>query len=242
MSNIILVRHGQASFLERDYDKLSANGETQARLLGEYWARRGVLFSGVYSGPRFRQLETARIVAEAYRSAALNLPEPVAMSEFDEYQAEAVLRECLPELLRVNAEIKELRRAYEESIESADSAARRKTFQKLFEAVISKWVAGEISADNVEPWHDFCLRVERGLAQIVHDTPASASVAIFTSAGPIGAAVRRALHLSAEDTLQLTWMSRNASFSEFLASGERFTLSTFNAHPHLDGDGLLTYR
>jgi len=37
-------------------------------------------------------------------------------------------------------------------------------------------------------------------------------------------------------------MSRNASFSEFLASGERFTLSMFNAHPHLDADSLLTYR
>jgi len=54
--------------------------------------------------------------------------------------------------------------------------------------------------------------------------------------------MRRALHLSAEDALQLTWMSRNASFTGFLASGERFTLSTFNAHPHLDGDSLLTYR
>jgi broad specificity phosphatase PhoE len=86
------------------------------------------------------------------------------------------------------------------------------------------------------------LRVERGLAQVVRDTPTAASAAIFTSAGTIGAAMRRALHLSAEDTLQLTWMSRNASLTEFLASGERFTLSTFNAHPHLDGDELLTYR
>jgi hypothetical protein len=54
--------------------------------------------------------------------------------------------------------------------------------------------------------------------------------------------MRRALHLSAEDMLQVTWMSRNASFSSFLASGKRFTLSAFNAHPHLDGNGLLTYR
>ncbi len=74
MSNIILVRHGQASSLERDYDKLCANGETQARLLGEYWARRGMVFDGVYSGPRVRQRETARIVADAYRSAGLDLP------------------------------------------------------------------------------------------------------------------------------------------------------------------------
>ena len=239
MSNIVVVRHGQASFLERNYDQLCANGEAQSRLLGEYWSRRGMVFSNVYSGPRVRQKETARIVGEAYRGAGVDFPDSVVMDEFDEYQAETVLRECLPQLLRVNAEIRELRRAYEDS---SESSARRKTFQKLFEAVISKWVAGEISADGVETWHEFCLRVERGLARVARDTPSAASAVIFTSAGPIGAAMRRALHLSAEDTLRLTWMSRNASFSEFLVSGERLTLSTFNAHPHLDGDGLVTYR
>jgi broad specificity phosphatase PhoE len=239
MSHIILVRHGQASFLERNYDKLCENGEAQARLLGEYWSRRGVVFGSVYSGPRARQLETARIVAEAYRSAGLFFLETVVMSEFDEYQAEAVLRECLPQLLQVNTEIKELHRAYKDSSESGD---RRKTFQQLFEAVIAKWVAGEIVAPGIESWLEFCLRVERGLAQVVRDTPPTASAVVFTSAGTIGAAMRRALHLSGEDTLRVTWMSRNASFSEFLASGERFTLSTFNAHPHLDEDGLLTYR
>ncbi len=71
MSHIILVRHGQASLLEQNYDQLCANGETQSRLLGEYWARRGVAFSNVYSGPRMRQRETARIVGEAYRNAGL---------------------------------------------------------------------------------------------------------------------------------------------------------------------------
>lgn len=45
MSRVILVRHAQASFLEPNYDKLCATGEVQARLLGEYWARRGALFS-----------------------------------------------------------------------------------------------------------------------------------------------------------------------------------------------------
>lgn len=239
MSHIILVRHGQASLLEQNYDKLCANGETQARLLGEYWSHRGVTFSNVYSGPRVRQQETARIVGEAYRNSGLLFREPTVMNEFDEYQADAALRECLSQLLPVNDEIRDLHAAYKESSKPGD---RRRTFQKLFEAVISKWVAGEVTADGVESWHEFCLRVERGLAQVVRDTPPAASAVIFTSAGTIGATLRRALHLSAEDTLRVTWMSRNASFSEFLASGERFTLSTFNAHPHLDGDGLLTYR
>lgn len=217
MSKVILVRHGQASFLEQDYDKLCPNGEAQAKLLGEYWSQRGVVFERVYSGPRARQLETARIVDKAFRGAGLRFPEAVVMNEFDEYQAEAVMRECLPRLLQVNGEIRELRRAYEDSKASGDSAARRKTFEKLFEAVIRKWVAGEVTAGGVESWHDFCRRVEHGLAQVVRETAPAASAVIFTSAGVIGAAVRRALHLSAEDMLQITWMSRNGSFTTFLA-------------------------
>jgi hypothetical protein len=54
--------------------------------------------------------------------------------------------------------------------------------------------------------------------------------------------MQRALHLSSEDTLKTMWMSRNCSYSEFLFSGDRFTLSSFNAFPHLDDAGLLTYR
>jgi hypothetical protein len=42
--------------------------------------------------------------------------------------------------------------------------------------------------------------------------------------------------------LQLAWMVRNASFSEFLFSGDRFTLSRYNAFPHLDHADHLTYR
>ena len=242
MSHIVLVRHGQASFLGADYDKLSANGEAQAKLLGEFWSRRATVFASAYSGPRVRQRETARIVADAYRAAGADFPEINVMSEFDEYQAEAVMRECLPQLLPVDPAIQELRLAYENAKASSDSLDRRKTFQKLFETIIAKWVAGEVTAAGIESWSDFCLRVEQGLAEVVRATPAAATAVIFTSAGPIGAAMRRALHLSAEDRLQVTWSSLNASFSTFLASGERFSLSAFNAYPHLDGDGLLTYR
>ena len=56
MSRLFLIRHGQASFLEENYDKLSVLGEKQARLLGEYWAQQRVAVDQVYSGPRTRQL------------------------------------------------------------------------------------------------------------------------------------------------------------------------------------------
>jgi hypothetical protein len=77
---------------------------------------------------------------------------------------------------------------------------------------------------------------------VLREAPPAASAVIFTSAGPIGATERQGLHLSAEDKLHLSWMSRNASFSDFRASGRRLMLSAFNAHPHLDEDSLLTCR
>lgn len=67
-------------------------------------------------------------------------------------------------------------------------------------------------------------------------------VHVFCSAGLIGVAMRRAFHLSSQDTLRAAWMVRNCSSSEFLFSHDRFTLSTFNAFPHLEDVSLLTYR
>jgi broad specificity phosphatase PhoE len=67
MGQLWLIRHGQASFLEQNYDQLSAKGEAQARLLGEYWASHKVVFDRVFSGPRVRQRETARIAGDACR-------------------------------------------------------------------------------------------------------------------------------------------------------------------------------
>jgi broad specificity phosphatase PhoE len=239
MSRLILVRHAQASFLEPIYDKLCATGEVQARLLGDYWARGGVHFGCACSGPRVRQVQTARMVEEAYRKFGIAFPEVTVMDEFDEYPAEAVLKLGLPELLEKSQEVRDLHLAFDRA---RDSDGRKRSFQQMFEAVISMWVSGEFVVDGVESWEDFCARVDRGIATIVNSTAPSGDSVVFTSGGPIGVAMRRALHLSHADALQLTWMSRNTSFTEFLSSGSRFTLSAFNAHPHLEDESLLTYR
>jgi broad specificity phosphatase PhoE len=239
MSRVVLVRHARASFLEPNYDKLCTTGEVQARLLGEYWARRGVLFSRACSGPRVRQVQTARLVEEAYRKLGREFAALAVMNEFDEYPAEAVLKLGLPQVLERSQVIRHLHQAFEHA---QDTDERKRSFQQMFEAVIGMWVSGELVIDGVESWQDFCARVDRGIATIVNGATLAGDSVVFTSGGPIGVAMRRALNLSHADTLQLTWMSRNASFSEFLSSGDRFTLSTFNAHPHLEGDSLLTYR
>lgn len=239
MGRLFLVRHAQASFLSQNYDQLSARGETQARLLGSYWAQRNVVFDRVCAGPCVRHRQTAELVAEAYRRAKRNFPSPLIMDEFDEFQGDAVLSQSLPQLLSNNDRIRELHSALQNS---RDEASKRANFQRLFQEVISLWVDGNIAPLGVESWQDFCARVNRGLSTFLGKARQGERSVIFTSGGPVSVAVQRALHLSAQDTLQIAWMPRNCSFSEFLFSGDRFALSSFNSFPHLDDESLLTHR
>jgi broad specificity phosphatase PhoE len=239
MSRLFLIRHAQASFFEADYDKLSCLGEEQARLLGQYWSQRSFSFDRIYSGPRLRQKSTAAIVSDAFHAAGRAFPELTVLPEFDEYPGDVVLRQSLPRLLESDAQVRQWHREHHSA---PDLPEKLKHFQRIFEAVIGKWVAGELSVGGVESWPEFCARVNRGLSQILSRAESGQQLAVFSSGGPVGVAMQRALNLSPQDTLRTVWMSRNCSYSEFLFSGGRFTLSTFNAFPHLDDPSLLTYR
>jgi len=239
MGRLILVRHAQASFLAADYDRLSPLGEQQARLLGEYWAHRSVAFDRIFSGPRARQKDTAKIVASAYERGNVRFPDPIVMGEFDEYDGERVLRTSLPQLIEGSRTIREL---HDRFLKSPGPGEQRRSFQRLFEVVIGKWVDGEVVVPGIESWPEFCARVDRGLSQIVSGAMSNEQVAIFSSGGPIAVAMQRALNLSPRDALRTSWMSRNCSYSEFLFSADRFTLSAFNTFPYLDDAELWTYR
>jgi len=239
MSILFLVRHGQASFLERDYDKLSAKGEQQSRMLGDYWAGLKLGFDHVYSGPKVRQRETARLVGEAYKRAGLHWPEPVVLPEFDEFQAEAVIERSLPELIESDSDIRRMHQAFK----SAQTRPEQfKTFQRIFEVVIGRWADGKLPLEGIEPWADFSARVQRGLAKFPENGNHGQRIAIFSSGGPVGVAMQRALGLSTEATLKAAWMVRNCSYSEFLFSAGRFTLSSYNATPHFTDLEFLTHR
>jgi len=239
MGSLLLVRHAQASFLSQNYDKLSDLGEKQACLLGEYWAKHNAGFDRAWTGPCVRHKDTARLARDLCVHAGLQFPEPVLVPEFDEYQGDEVLQRSLPRLLESSDRIRELHKAFEKSDGSYE---KFKTFQKMFEAVISMWVDGKISPDGVESWAEFSIRVNQGLTHILSASRHGERVVVFTSGGPIALAVQRALQLTPQNTLQVSWMSQNCSVSEFLFSKDRFTLSTFNSFPHLDDSTLQTYR
>src|SRR5438094_612712 len=112
MSSLIMVRHGQASFFAADYDRLSDVGREQSRLLGEYWARRGLAFDAVYTGPRTRQRQSAELVGASYGS---RWPRPVELPELDEFDIGGLLQRVAPELARQDPAFAELMAHYAES-------------------------------------------------------------------------------------------------------------------------------
>jgi broad specificity phosphatase PhoE len=126
--------------------------------------------------------------------------------------------------------------------ETGDKSAAARVYDRMYQRISRMWVAGELDSPDVETWAHFIDRVDRGIAQIRENMGKNSRVVVFTSGGVIAATVRIALDLAPQRTLELSWTARNASYTEFLVSGERFSLSSFNNHPHLEDQDLLTYR
>jgi len=231
LANLVLVRHGQATPFEEITDRLSPLGEIQARKLGEYWMRHGVTFDEVYTGSLERQRRTEEL------ARAAGWPAPQVLPELNEYDADAVVRQFAPQL----AARREQFRLLVESHECARPEEQNRSFQRMFEALMNRWITGELDSPAVEFWRVFRERVERGLRKITSGGRGRRVVA-FTSGGPIGVAVQFALAAPDRSGLELNWRVRNCSLTEFLFSGGRLSLDTFNAVPHLEDPALRSFR
>ncbi|MGM8889153.1 histidine phosphatase family protein, partial [Psychrobacter sp. 1U2] len=67
MTTILLARHGQASFGQENYDRLSELGSTQARLLGQHYATTQRHIDAIFTGSLSRQQDSARYFWETYQ-------------------------------------------------------------------------------------------------------------------------------------------------------------------------------
>jgi len=239
MALLTLIRHGQASFLEPNYDKLSERGERQSRHLGEYWVKTAARFDQIYYGPACRHRGTGDIVGDVYREAGLEWPAPVTLPELDEYPGIGVMRTFLPGLMETHEDIRALEAEFRQAGERAVAV---RVYDKLFQRITRMWADQELDAPEVESWKNFCDRVARGIWAIRERADKNGRIAVFTSGGVIAATARLALDLAPQRTLELSWTSRNASYTDFLFSPDRFSLASFNNHPHLLDEELLTYR
>jgi broad specificity phosphatase PhoE len=239
MNTLTLVRHAQACLFAEDYDRLSPLGERQALALGEYWARSRTAFDRVFSGPARRHLRTAELAGEACRKAGLEWPEPVVLPDLDEFPAQALVERYLPRLAPQHPRLAALHREMERA---EGTPERTRAFERLFTVFTGMWARQEFDASEVETWERFAARVSRGLSEVRNHGASAASVAVFSSAGPVGIGVQAALGLDPAKTMELILLVRNTACSEFLFSDDRFWLRSFNAVSHLDDPALITDR
>ncbi len=239
MSLLWVVRHGQASFWDDNYDKLSPLGEEQARCLGAYCVERGARVDHVVAGPLERQKRTAEIAGEVVRAAGLPWPNVEVVDALAEMPIEALAREVMPQLMLEHEPLQRLIMQFQ-TVE--DREEKQRLFQKGFEIVAEHWQGGRAKSQSIENWEGFHGRVARALTEIMGGKHGGKHVAVFTSGGPMAIAVQHALGTTPEKTLQLVWRVRNSAITEFLFTDGRMTLSAFNTTPHLSEERLISYR
>jgi broad specificity phosphatase PhoE len=239
VSQLVLVRHAQASLFADDYDVLSPLGEEQARQLGRYWAARRVGFDEVYVGTMRRQRQTADLVTGALAEVGLAWPAPVVLAGLDEYDAFGIMREAVPVLRERDPAIRSLAERWDGATGDAD---RYRHYQRLFEAVMAYWLDGRFDAPGIESWRSFYERASRAWQSIAAREGSGRRVVAFSSGGPIGVAVQMATRGPEATAIDLSWRIRNTSLTEIVFTRDRFSLDCFNTLPHLDDPALWTYR
>ena len=218
MTTIYLVRHGQASFGAESYDKLSPNGELQAKVLGGYF--KAILKEAPYvvAGSMQRHQHTAHLaLAESFPESTVITN--AVWNEFNHQQvfAQYEPRFNQPHLLKQDVE-KELNpRAY---------------LSKIFEGAIGRWTGGEFHHEYDESWPEFKERVETALQNLCDELAKTKPryAVVFTSGGVISVAAGKMLQLSPQKTFALNWAIANGSFTTLRLVGNEPQLLSLNEH------------
>ena len=235
MANLLVVRHGQASFGADNYDQLSPLGQRQADLTGEFLRQMGTRFSAAYSGDLSRQRETGQRVLDQLEQPQELIIDP----RFNEVQTDEQIEVMMPLLLERDARFADL-------VAAMDTDT--KSFQKIIETVFNYWVSPECDVSGIQSWKDY----RGGVVSAFEDAMASAAsgtdTVIFTSGGTIATIVGHVLKLTSDRVYEFYEPVFNCSITRIIFNSRKCSLSTFNDVGHLHlmsaqlNERLVTYR
>jgi broad specificity phosphatase PhoE len=220
MGQVLLVRHGQASWGADDYDALSETGWEQSRLLGRALAGRGVEPEVVVHGSMRRHRETAEGAGLADRATV----DP-GWDEFDHLEMLGAVPSTFP-----------------------GPQPTRGEFQAWFEEATDRWTGGEHDAGYDETFDAFGDRVTAALRRTA-EAAGSGTALVLTSGGPVSWAVTTLLGADLDRAGRVRLWRRlnpvcvNSGVTKVVSGRRGLTLVSFNEHTHLDPKpDLLTYR
>jgi len=207
MAELLVVRHGQASFGAENaanYDQLSDLGHKQAAFAGACLRDAGWVPDRLITGTLQRQKQTLASMGFA--------GDPETHAGFNEYDFHNLLST-----------------RFDGNIPDAVRADRKTHFRTLRETIL-EWQAGGLENAG-ESWVDFVTRIEAARAFAVQ-APAE-KVLVISSGGTIGQLTAACLGAPATQMLALNLQVKNTSMTRFIFSNDRFFLHEFNATPHL---------
>lgn len=236
MSELVFVRHGQASFGTDSYDKLSQAGFEQVKLLARHWLGLGETFHHLYAGDLRRQQETAVELLQHVEGSQRQIRTNPA---FNEYDGEPLIDIYLRDHAQAGGFSAELRLPIPEE----------RLYQKVFEAATAKWIRDELepSEEDVgfERFRAFQSRVHHAMDELMERHQKGSRVLVSTSGGVIAMALQRVLGFPDEQVIATNWMIHNSSVTRIRYGNGRVSLTLFNNLAHLEKPDLrhmITYR
>lgn len=216
MAELVIIRHGQASFGAANYDKLSELGQLQSQLVGQALKTRGWRADRIVIGAQVRHRET--LEGMGYTSGEIEVD-----SGFNEYDFHDLL------LARYGGDVPDL------------VLGDRKTHFRTLRETVFEWQSGGLPNAR-ESWTDFTSRIENALAKATRD--GAERILVVSSGGVIGQITADTVGGPAKMMMTLNLQIKNTAINKFIISGSKRFLHEFNATPHLDVPehaGKLTY-
>ncbi|QOL25824.1 histidine phosphatase family protein [Thalassotalea sp. LPB0316] len=227
MAALYLIRHGQASFGQADYDLLSEKGQQQAFVLGQSWSRQQVP-TFCYTGSLLRHEQTKQ---HFYHGLNQALPHCISHSGFNEFDHQDILIKYQPKWRRFN----DMTAHFDQFDEP------KKALADAFEQAVERWLSGEYDDQYKESWPSFKRRCVQALNDLIKQQNhlkqttgnAAQEIAVFTSAGPITVILSHVLGLNRAQGFALNQQLRNTSVTKLLFDEQRISVDFYNNYSHL---------
>jgi broad specificity phosphatase PhoE len=223
---LLMVRHGQASFGQANYDALSERGHAQAYQLGVWLANHHAQFSHVRIGAMHRHKQTLDGIAKAYREHGLSLPDHAIDADLNEFDHQTVFRAYMQQ----NAD--------DAIVKASANGDHRATGTMVYAALLawSKNALGELP----ETWQSFGARACKAADQL--HAIAEGEMLVISSGGLISRIAQAAMDVPDSRAVDLNISLRNSALCEFHLREKQWRLGMWNALPHLhNARDLWTY-
>ena len=215
MGTLYLVRHGQASFGEENYDRLSPLGHLQSQRLGAYLRQRlereGAHIETVLMGSLRRHRETWKGIAQGAQWSH----EALVWPSLNEYDSHALIETIHPNPLP-----------------KPDTPELYREHFRLLRDGLHAWMSGQTQPAGMPSYLDFMGGIQAALDHVRQHC--SGHVLIVSSGGPISTAVGSILGATHPATIDLNMRIRNTALTEFTFNPKRHMLLSYNTVPHLD--------